>query len=236
MSADPAAEPPEPEQPPDEDLPEPDEYAAEPDEHAPEPDEHAPEPDEHAPDPPPIDPVLVEQLEARIAELDTGLGAAQRRADELATVARHQSDMVDELHGENRRLRDGEIREAMAPLVRGIGRIWDDIARMRGGAGEDSADLAFLQERVTELLHDSGVLPLVPEPGTPFDPQIHQATGSATTGDPAKDRTIAELRRAGLRRDDGRMLRPADVVVHRFVALPEPPALAGDTAITEEVA
>jgi molecular chaperone GrpE (heat shock protein) len=180
---------------------------------------------------PGIDHAVVEQLQAQIAELDRNLAAAQRRADELTMVARRQSDMVEELHGDNRRLRDGEIREAVAPLVRGVARLLDDLARMRSGDGSDSADLEFLEKRVAELLHDSGVLPLTPEPGTPFDPKEHQATGRATTDDPAADRTVAEVRRAGLRRDDGRMLRPADVVVYRYVA----PALE-DTAITEEVA
>ena len=189
---------------------------------------------EEAPEPVPepgIDHAVVEQLQAQIADLDRNLAAAQRRADEMTLVARRQSDMVEELHGDNRRLRDGEIREAVAPLVRGVARLLDDLARMRSGDGSDSADLEFLEKRVAELLHDSGVLPLSPEPGTPFDPKEHQATGRATTEDPAADRTVAELRRAGLRRDDGRMLRPADVVVYRYVA----PALE-DTAITEEVA
>jgi molecular chaperone GrpE (heat shock protein) len=189
---------------------------------------------EEAPEPVPepgIDHAVVEQLQAQIAELDRNLAAAQRRADEMTLVARRQSDMVEELHGDNRRLRDGEIREAVAPLVRGVARLLDDLARMRSGDGSDSADLEFLEKRVAELLHDSGVLPLTPEPGTPFDPKEHQATGRATTDDPAADRTVAEVRRAGLRRDDGRMLRPADVVVYRYVA----PALE-DTAITEEVA
>jgi molecular chaperone GrpE (heat shock protein) len=226
--------------------PDADPVAAAPVEQAPEP---LPEPDdptappgadpvaaapEEAPEPVPepgIDHAVVEQLQAQIADLDRNLAAAQRRADEMTLVARRQSDMVEELHGDNRRLRDGEIREAVAPLVRGVARLLDDLARMRSGDGSDSADLEFLEKRVAELLHDSGVLPLSPEPGTPFDPKEHQATGRATTEDPAADRTVAELRRAGLRRDDGRMLRPADVVVYRYVA----PALE-DTAITEEVA
>ena len=47
--------------------------------------------------------VDVEALQERLA-------AAERRADELATVSRRQSDMVDELHKDNRRLRDGELQ------------------------------------------------------------------------------------------------------------------------------
>jgi molecular chaperone GrpE (heat shock protein) len=184
-----------------------------------------------------VDHAVVEQLQAQVAELDRALAAAQRRADEMTAIARRQSDMVEELHTDNRRLRDGEIREAVAPLVRGVARLLDDLARMRTGEGADSADLKFLEKRVGELLHDSGVLPLSPERGTPFDPQVHQATGRATTDDPAADRTVFEVRRAGLRRDDGRVLRAADVVVYRYVAPAPAPAPAPEaTAVKEEVA
>jgi molecular chaperone GrpE (heat shock protein) len=139
--------------------------------------------------------------------------------------------MADELHADNRRLRTGEIREAVAPLVRGMARLADDLSRMRATAGGASEDLAYLAGQVEELLHDAGVFALRAAIGEPFDPQCHQATGSATTADSARHRTIAEVRRSGLRRDDGRMLRPVDVVVFRYVAPPPPAAQPA----TEEV-
>ncbi|HEX8159291.1 MAG TPA: nucleotide exchange factor GrpE, partial [Solirubrobacteraceae bacterium] len=176
------------------------------------------------------DPAVCE-LRAQVAELTQSLAAAQRRADELATVARKQTEMADELHADNRRLRDGEIREAVAPLVRGLARLADDLSRMRATAAAESDDLAYLDGQVAELLHDAGVLTVQAQIGDPFDPQRHQAAGSATTADSALDRTIAEVRRAGLRREDGRMLRPVDVVVFRYVA-PAPPAAR---PATEEV-
>ncbi|HEX8156050.1 MAG TPA: hypothetical protein VF526_01585, partial [Solirubrobacteraceae bacterium] len=76
----------------------------------------------------------VRELRAQVAELTQSLAAAQRRADELATVARKQTEMADELHADNRRLRDGENREAVAPLVRGLARLADDLSRMRATA------------------------------------------------------------------------------------------------------
>lgn len=148
------------------------------------------------------------------------LAAAERRADELAVVARRQSDMADELHAENRTLRAGEIREATAPLVRGLARLADDLDRLRAADDTGNADLAYLAGQVDELLHDAGVLREAPVPGERFDPQAHQAAGSATTADPALDRTISAVRRPGLRAGDGRLLRPAEVVVHRHA--PDP--------------
>lgn len=180
-------------------------------------------------------------LAREIDDLTEQLAVANRRVDEIAAIARRQSDMVDELHSENRTLRAGEVREAVAPLVRGLARLADDLSRMQSGDGAHSADLSFLDGRVAELMHDCGVLPERPEIGSLFDPQIHQATGSATTDDPAANRTIAELRRAGLRRDDGRMLRPADVVVYRYLepepaAADEPESDVVDSVVEEEVA
>jgi len=190
--------------------------------------------DDLAPQPPaaaPAEAPAVRELRAQVAELTSSLAGAQRRADELATVARKQTEMADELHADNRRLRNGEIREAVAPLVRGLARLADDLSRMRATAAATPEDLAYLDGQVSELLHDAGVLTVPAEVGEPFDPQRHQATGSATTAVVALDRTIAEVRRMGFRRDDGRMLRPVDVVVFRYVA-PAPPAAQ---SATEEV-
>ena len=94
-------------------------------------------------------------------EPDERLRAAERRADELAAVARRQGDLVAELHEENRRLRDGELREALAPLIRGLARILDDVDRIRQARPED-ADLAHIDSRVREVLHDAGALTLRP--------------------------------------------------------------------------
>lgn len=155
--------------------------------------------------------------QARVDELTASTASAQRRADELAVVARKQSEMADELHAENVRLRAGELREAMAPLVRGLGRLSDEIGQMRRScAPPTEADLIHLDQRVKELLHDSGVAPLAPAPGDPFDVHVHTAAGSVSTEDPLQDHTVVAVRRPGLIRDDGRVLRPADVLVYRF--------------------
>lgn len=205
----------------------PDDAAAQPADVA-QPDAVAPQ----APAPPAAaDPAVIE-LRTQVAELALALAASQRRADELATVARKQTEMADELHADNRRLRTGEISEAVAPLVRGLARLADDLSRMRATAAGASEDLAYLAGQVEELLHDAGVFAVQAGIGEPFDPQCHQATGSATTDVSALDRTIAEVRRSGLRRDDGRLLRPVDVVVFRYVAPPPPAAQPATEEVT----
>lgn len=164
-----------------------------------------------APDAPAADAPPAVDVDALIERLQ----AAERRADELAAVSRRQADMADELHKENRRLRDGELREATAPLIRGLARVIDDIARIRV-ARPDDEDVAHIDARVREVLHDAGADTVRPEPGDAFDARIHQAAGSAVTTDKDADRTVAEVRREGIVIHDDRMLRPADVVVYRF--------------------
>ncbi len=66
-----------------------------------------------------------------------------------------------------------------------------------------------------EVLHDAGALTLRPELGTPFDPALHQASGSVPTNEPARDRTVAEVRREGLV-DGPKLLRAAEVIVYRL--------------------
>src|SRR4051812_31294485 len=60
---------------------------------------------------PVVDEVTVQELTSQVNDLTVKLEAATRRADEIAAVARRQSEMVDELHRENRTLRACEIRE-----------------------------------------------------------------------------------------------------------------------------
>ena len=91
--------------------------------------------------------------------------------------------MVDELHKENRRLRDGELREAIAPLIRGLARVTDDSDRIRATRPDDE-DLAHIDTRVREVLHDAGAVTVRPSFGDPFDPRLHQAAGSAPTHEP----------------------------------------------------
>lgn len=157
----------------------------------------------------------IDALVDHITELESRLQDAERRADELVAVARRQAQMADELHAENQRLRDGEVAQAVAPLVRSAARIADEVAGIRD-ARPDDPDLEHIGKRLSELLHDAGVTSVSPSPGDPFDARTHQAAGAAPTQVRAEDRCVAEVRRPGLVRDDGRMLRPAEVVVFRF--------------------
>lgn len=157
----------------------------------------------------------IDALADHIGSLEAKLEAAERRADELLGVSKRQAEMADQLHAETQRLRDGEIAQAVAPLIRNAARIADELSHMLKERPDDP-DLEHVAKRLGELLHDAGVTSVVPVAGDPFDPRAHQAAGAAPTEDETLDRCVAEVRRPGLVRDDGRLIRPAEVVVHRY--------------------
>ena len=186
-----------------------------------------------APDPEPTAPVdepaaeapeqsaEVAQLSADLEAAHGRLAAAELRSDELASVANRNSELVDRLHSENQRLREGEIRQALGPIINGLSRISNDVDRMREPDGTLSDDLGFIAGRIAEVLHDAGVRPIEPSVGGPFDSSQHHAVGATDAPDADSDRTIAEVRRTGLAQDDGRVLRAADVVVFRYTPATE---------------
>ena len=125
--------------------------------------------------------------------------------------------MADELHQENRKLRDGELQQAIAPLIRGLARVTDDLHRIRATRPDDE-DLAHIDTRVREVLHDAGAVTLRARdrrrPSTRACTRPRAARRRTTATSTAR---VAEVRREGLALEGGKLLRPADVVVHRYV-------------------
>ena len=100
-------------------------------------------------------------------------------------------------------------------MIRGLARVPVDLHRIRA-ARPDDEDLAHIDTRVREVLHDAGATTVRPEVGEAFDARVHQAAGHMPTHDGDLDRTVAEVRREGLAIEGGKLLRPADVVVYRY--------------------
>jgi molecular chaperone GrpE len=150
------------------------------------------------------DPAVIDRLD--------GLG---RRLDELARLGAHQRELVDELHADNQKLRAGELFQAQAPLLRDLVRLHDDVERLEAAAGDGAADLALVRQQLLQVLDRAGVRRYEVMAGDPFDGSRHQGVRSVPATDGAADRTVATMVRCGFERDDGRVLRPADVEVHR---------------------
>ncbi|WP_045876175.1 hypothetical protein [Pseudofrankia sp. DC12] len=142
------------------------------------------------------------------------LATVARRLDELARLRRHDVELVDRLHEENGKLRQGELTEAMGPLLRGLIRLHDQMSSL--GADDPQSVAGILCKQLLQVLDISAdVRPYIAVPGSPFDPTRHLALRGVGTDDPARDRTIARGVRPGFVRGSSTVLRPAEAEVYR---------------------
>ncbi|WP_163512253.1 nucleotide exchange factor GrpE [Fodinicola acaciae] len=136
--------------------------------------------------------------------------------EELRRLRSRDADLVDRLHSENTKLREGELAKALAPLLSGLLRLHDQMVQL---AGDDKAsDAAMLRKQLLQILDTAaGVRSYEPQPGDPFDSERHLGVGRVKTGDKAADGTIVRTVRLGFGRDDGSTVRVAEVEVAQYV-------------------
>lgn len=147
-------------------------------------------------------------------DLAEELASVARRLDELARLRRHDVELVDRLHEENGKLRQGELTEAMGPLLRGLIRLHDQMSSL--GADDPQSVAGILRKQLLQVLDISAdVRPYIAVPGSPFDPTRHLALRGIGTDDPARDRTVARGVRPGFVRGASTVLRPAEAEVYR---------------------
>ena len=138
-----------------------------------------------------------------------------RKLAELVRLRQHDVELVDRLHAENSRLRQGELAEAMAPLLRGLMRLHDQMAAIGDDDGQGSVDI--LRGQLLQVLDVAAdVRPYTAVPGTPFDPSRHTGIRRIRTDDAERDRTIARTIKPGFVRGELTVVRPAEVEVYRL--------------------
>lgn len=143
------------------------------------------------------------------------MAGAERRLDEALALAKRRDELVDRLHNENQSLRGGELQTAMLPLLRDLMRLIDDLAQILE-SDPQARDVDFVRGALEDILRRYGVAGFAPAPHDRFDSALHAAVGVEPTADPEGDRTVAAVRRRGYRRDDGTIVRAADVTVRRY--------------------
>lgn len=135
-------------------------------------------------------------------------------SEELGRLREHDTEIIARLHAENRRLRQGELTEAMAPLLRGLLRLHDKMGSLAAGDRDSIAGL--LQTQLEQTLDvTAGIRPFSPSVGEPFDSARHTGVRRVKTTDPGSDNMIARVVKAGFLRDQS-MIRPAEVDVFRL--------------------
>jgi len=114
---------------------------------------------------------------------------------------------------------DEALRYAVAPLVRSLLPILDDLERVITHAGEhqDSAQAVLDGAKMTrdnflKVLRDAHIEPIAAD-GEPFDPQVHEAVMEQPSPEHT-ERVVLQQIQKGYRLHD-RVLRPAKVIVSK---------------------
>jgi molecular chaperone GrpE (heat shock protein) len=174
-----------------------------------------------------------ERLGVVIAQMD----ALTARVESIASGQERYQTVLHRLHEENQRLRRGEIREALMPMVTYMIDLVDQVERALEFADEQSVKhLTSLQRSVIEGLRRNGVEVREVELGAEFDPSVHMATGPIHTEVAEQDETVADVSKAlFVHSDSGKVVRPAHVEVFRFVTPPAAQAVdQGDGSAAPE--
>lgn len=156
-----------------------------------------------------LGPAILERLES-----------LERLVAESAGIEQHQATLIQKLHAENVTLREGELTQALKPLILDLARLHDDVASVIARGGEELRKAAVIPELILDVLDRHGVSQISPAPGDPFDGKQHQGVKGVPTADAALDATIESVIRLGFIRDGAHLVRPAQVAVYRHT----PPA------------
>jgi molecular chaperone GrpE len=168
-----------------------------------------------------------------VVELTAAVTKLLNESEKYHARASHRETVIDNLHAELERLRTGERRGTVRPLLVSVARIRDDLmcqaAELPGDFDAIRAQklLQSFADSIEILLDDYGVSTCTPAVGDEFDARRHKAVSSMPTADAALARTIASVRRDGYQDvEAGVSLKQAEVVVfvEAPVAVPEPPA------------
>lgn len=137
------------------------------------------------------------------------------RLDELVRLRRHDAELVDRLHADNAQLRQGELTEALAPLLRGLLRLHDQMTSL--GADDPQSIAGILRGQLLQTLDLAvDVRPYTAVLGMPFDSARHTGVRRVPTEDAARDGTIARTVKPGFVRGGVAVVRPAEVEVFRL--------------------
>lgn len=134
--------------------------------------------------------------------------------------AEQREAVIDHLREEVERLRRGERRGLLRPVLADLCRLRDDLLRQAATLpGEFSAAkaaelLRSYAETIQLTLESNGVITYAPDDGDPFDPRMHRRVTNEPTDDPARTGHIAGVRRDGyLDIEANSPIAPAEVSV-----------------------
>jgi molecular chaperone GrpE len=142
-------------------------------------------------------------LAARLDRVETQLAEFHRRSA-------HRESVIDRLHEENQRLRDGLGRILLEPVVADLIRLYDQLdreVRRLDAAGEDRQLIWSFAEDVAQILDRCGIEIFSAEPGDPFERDRHRPLGVVTCDDLDRHNTVADVAGVGFYERETRVVR-----------------------------
>lgn len=173
-----------------------------------------------AQDPAVQDPAI-EEPDARLAEVMEALRALTGVSEQYHLRAAQREAVIDQLHEEVDRLRRGERRGVMRPLLTEACRLREDLLRQADAlptefdAEQASLLLRSYADSVEIMLENNGVVSFTPDSGDSFDPRLHRRVGQVEA--PASERAghVAHVRRRGYLDLETKVpISPAEVTVY----------------------
>ena len=162
--------------------------------------------------------LVLDAIKALHATMD-GLSSQMAREYDRAKA---RETVIDRLHEENQRLRVGEAREFLRPVLADLRQLRDDLLGQARSVPEtmSAANVAVLLESYADsmviILERYGVIAVSPQPQAPFDPRRHCATETMTAPGQELDGMIATVLSDGYEdAHTGTVIVPARVVVYR---------------------
>jgi molecular chaperone GrpE len=165
---------------------------------------------------PPAEPSLTFMAEISVAvrELAESSQRYHARAERREAVIDHLREDVD-------RLRRGERRGLLRPLLADMCRLREDLLKQAGtlpaefDAAQAAALLRSYAETIEITLESNGVITYTPDGGDPFNPRLHRRVSGEPTAEPALAGHIAAIQRDGyLDIEANSPIAPAEVTVY----------------------
>jgi molecular chaperone GrpE len=141
--------------------------------------------------------------EMPLAEIAAAVRDLAGSAQRYHARAEQREGVIDHLREEVDRLRRGERRGVLRPMLADLCRLRDDLLKQAATLPEDftaakAADLLRSYAETIELtLETNGVVTYAPDTGERFDPRLHRRVTGAPTADPAQAGQIAAVQRDG---------------------------------------
>lgn len=165
----------------------------------------------------------IPDIVARLAEMTAALLAVQQELRSADDRAASRERIIDRLHEDNQKLRSGERRLVLMPLLTDLQRLRNDLLRQAATVPADlTADrmsglLASYAHSVELTLERGGVAPIRPAPGDTFDGGRHRPSDVVDAAAPSDDGRVAVVLADGYEdATSGKTLTPATVRVYRW--------------------